>query len=124
MPKAMPLSPNFAVPSKDITSFVFRNWIGLLLAMPAIVLMLALLIGPVVLVALMSLTDYSLGDASFNWIGLSNYKEMSGDTIFQKAISNTVIYALIVIPGSVLLGLIAALLIEGLAVGKSWWRAV
>ena len=38
---------------------------------PAILLMLLLLIAPVFVAAALSMTDYSLGNSGFNWIGLS-----------------------------------------------------
>lgn len=104
--------------------FNWGQFTGLGLSSPAIGLMLLLLIGPVLTVVLMSFTDYSLGDDGFSWAGWTNYQEMFDDSIFQQALSNTGIYVSIVIPGSLILGLLAALLIESLTVGKSWWRAV
>ena len=109
---------------KQWLRFFSRFNVAYLFSIPAILLMLALLIGPVVMVALMSLTDYSLGDAGFSWVGFANYIEMQEDEIFSAAIRNTFIYIIIVIPGSVLLGLIVAILIEGLSIGKAWWRAI
>lgn len=94
------------------------------LAAPALVLMFVLLIGPVVMVAVISFTDYSLGDPDFAWVGLDTYDEMLADDIFRAAIFNTLIYAAIVIPGSVFLGLGAAMLIESLSKGRAFWRAV
>lgn len=100
------------------------QWIAMALTFPAVALMIALLIGPVIFVALMSFTDYSLGDPHYSWVGTSVYREMWGDDIFWTAITNTVIYACVVIPGSVGLGLGAALLIENLTIGRPFWRAV
>ncbi len=114
------------IPMRGFLSVQWR-WSRLtayLLSVPAVILMLMLLIGPVILVSLMSFTDYSLGDSGFSWVGFANYQEMLTDDIFIKAISNTVLYALIVLPGSVLLGLGAAMLIESLAFAKGLWRAV
>lgn len=101
-----------------------QHRIAYLLALPAVFLMIMLLIGPVIMVALMSFTDYSLGDPEFSWVGMDTYREMVGDDIFWTAIWNTAIYALVVIPGSVVFGLGAALLIEGLTKGRDLWRAI
>lgn len=98
--------------------------IGTLLSAPAIILMFLLLIGPVIAVLLLSFTDWSLGDPDFNWVGTATYDEMIEDDIFWKAITNTLIYVGIVIPGSIILGLGAALLIESVTFGRSFWRAV
>lgn len=94
------------------------------LSAPAVILMFALLIGPVFAVLLLSFTDWSLGDASFQWVGWATYEEMLDDDIFWKAITNTLIYAATVIPGSILLGLGAALLIQSVTYGRDFWRAV
>jgi len=91
---------------------------------PALFLMAMLLIGPVIVVLLMSFTDYSLGNSDFSWVGLANYAEMIDDNIFWKAIGNTLLYVGIVVPASVFLGLGAAMLIESLTVGRAFWRAV
>lgn len=98
--------------------------IAMALSAPAIILMFVLLIGPIIAVLLLSFTDWSLGDAGFNWVGLATYREMLGDDVFWKAIANTLIYAAIVIPGSIVLGLGAALLIESVTFGRALWRAI
>lgn len=95
-----------------------------LLALPALFLMAMLLLGPLLAVVVLSFTDYSLGNASLDWRGLDNYQAMLGDDIFYKSISNTLVYVGIVVPGSLILGLGAALLIESLTRGKAFWRAV
>ena len=53
-----------------------------LLVGPAVALMLVLLIGPVVAVAVMSLTDYQLGAPSFAFVGFDNYRELLADKVF------------------------------------------
>ncbi|MEZ5728420.1 MAG: sugar ABC transporter permease [Burkholderiaceae bacterium] len=83
-----------------------------------------LLVGPLIAVLMLSFTDYSLGNDTLGFVGLQNYAEMLGDEVFRKAIVNTVLYVAIVVPGSTLLGLGAALLIEHVGAGKSLWRAV
>jgi multiple sugar transport system permease protein len=104
--------------------FNSQQIVATLFSAPAVILMLMLLIFPVILVTLMSFSDYSLGDESFSWVGTENYTEMFSDETFHQAIGNTLIYAIIVIPGSLFLGLGVAVLIESLTKGKSFWRAI
>jgi len=111
-------------PARIVRHAVRYQWIAMLLSAPAILLMFLLLIGPVVAVLLLSFTDWSLGDADFNWIGTATYREMFSDDIFWKAITNTLIFVVIVIPGSIALGLGAALLIESVTFGRAFWRAI
>lgn len=94
------------------------------LAGPAAVLMVLLLFGPLLIVALLSMTDYQLGADSFEFIGLGNYAALAHDKVFWKSLSNTAWYTLWVVPGSVFLGLCAALLIHGLSQGKAIYRAI
>lgn len=95
-----------------------------LLIGPAVVLMLVLLIGPVVAVAVMSLTDYQLGAPSFAFVGFENYRELFADKVFWRSLVNTLAYVAFVVPASLGLGLGAALLIEAGEGWKSFYRAV
>jgi multiple sugar transport system permease protein len=97
---------------------------GLSLATPALVLILVLLIGPVLAVLVMSLTDYQLGATSWAFIGLENYGHLLADRVFWKALGNTLLYVAIVVPGSVALGLGIALLIEAGGSLKAFYRAI
>jgi multiple sugar transport system permease protein len=94
------------------------------LSTPAIVLMLLLLIGPLCAVLILSLTDYQLGARSFSFIGFAQYQELFADRVFWTSLFNTLIYVAIVVPGSVMLGLGVALLIEAGEGGKAFYRAV
>lgn len=79
---------------------------------PAFVLMLLMLIGPLCGVIALSFTDYQLGAPSFAWIGLANYQDMFADRTFWISLTNTLTYVVVVVPGSVVLGLGVALLIQ------------
>lgn len=94
------------------------------LSLPANGLMLLFLIGPMLAVLALSFTDWQLGMDSFAWIGMSNYQEMFGDDTFWQSLNNTLIYVAVVVPGSVALGLGAAMLIEAGQHGKAFYRAV
>ena len=95
-----------------------------ILSGPALTLMFFLLIGPVILVLLMSFTDYQLGEQSFSFVGLENYREMFGSDVFWKSLRNTIIYVATVVPVSTALGLGIALLIESCSIWKAFYRAV
>ena len=98
--------------------------VAAVLAGPALALIVLFLIGPLACVALLSLTDYQLGAATLNFVGGRNYAEMLSDRVFQKSLTNTLIYVAITVPGSVLLGLGAALLIEADKSLRAFYRAV
>lgn len=90
---------------------------------PAILLMVVMLVGPLVCLAALSLTDYQLGARAFAFIGLGNFRALLHDPVFWKSLGNTLFYAALVTPGSVGLGLVAALLIESGAGLKGFYRA-
>jgi multiple sugar transport system permease protein len=94
-----------------------------LLAAPAFLLMWAMLLGPAVAVLLLSFTDWTMGDAELPWHGIGNYAELWGDRVFWISLRNTLVYVGISLPATVMLGLGAALLIEGAARGRAVYRA-
>lgn len=98
--------------------------VAAVLAGPALILLLLFLIGPLICVALLSLTDYQLGAATLNYVGSKNYTEMFSDRVFKKSLTNTLLYVAIAVPGSVLLGLGAALLIEADRGLRTFYRAI
>lgn len=93
------------------------------LAMPALILLFLFLLGPSAAAVVLSLTDWQFGAAAFNWIGLGNYAEMIGDRVFWRSLTNTLVYAGVVVPVSVGLGLGVALLIEAGTSLRSFYRA-
>ena len=94
------------------------------LAGPALLLMWLLLLGPAVVVFLLSFTDWLFGAPELGWAGLANYQEMIGDAVFWTSLRNTLIYVAFTVPVSVLLGLGVALLIEAGTSLKAFYRAV
>ena len=93
------------------------------LAAPTFLLMWAMLLGPAVAVLLLSFTDWTMGDPEVPWHGLGNYLELWNDRVFWISLRNTLVYVGVSLPATVLLGLLAALLIEGAAFGRAWYRA-
>ncbi|MFC3227949.1 carbohydrate ABC transporter permease [Marinibaculum pumilum] len=79
---------------------------------PAIILMIVILIAPVAIAALLSFTDYSLGNDGADWVGLENYGDLVGKSTYTRMIWATATYVLVVVPASIALGLGAALLIN------------
>ena len=98
--------------------------IGLLLATPALVALVVLLLVPTAVLLLLSFSDYELGGPALRWIGLDNYAELLRDPAFGKALHNTLVYVGAVLPASVALGLLIALGVEAGARGRAVFRAI
>ncbi len=97
---------------------------SILFVAPAVLLMLIILIAPVFVAVTLSFTDYNLGNASFNWIGLDNYESLTKRTSYKKMFSASLTYVLIVVPVSVVLGLGSAMLISSLRFGSEIYKTV
>lgn len=95
---------------------------GVVLATPAALLLLALVIGPSLAAIGLSFTDYRLGFENLSLIGLGNYTELVADPVFRTSLRNSFIYAALVVPASVGLGLLVALLIEGRGMLRGFYR--
>jgi multiple sugar transport system permease protein len=95
---------------------------GLLFAAPAVFLLLAIYVVPMIVLAGFALTDYRLGSLATRFVGLDNFFRAFSDPVFVRATANTVLYAAIVIPGGVFLGLGAALLVEGRRRSRSFFE--
>ncbi len=97
-------------------------WRGLMFAAPASLLLLAIYIVPMLVLAGFSVTDYQLGSLSTRFVGLGNFVKAFQDPVFLRALANTAIYALIVIPFGVFLALGVALLVYNRKRSRAFWE--
>lgn len=97
---------------------------GCFLVAPASILLVLLILGPTVAVIGLAMTDWQFGARTLAFIGLANFEALARDPVFWKSLGNTLVYVGIVVPGSVALGLGAALLIEAGTSLRSFYRAV
>lgn len=75
-----------------------------------VVLYLVLVMGlPLLWAVYTSLTDKVIGAAEVNFIGIANYIDIIKDSVFQKALFNTFIFAFFAVIGKVVLGVIMSL---------------
>ena len=91
---------------------------------PALALLLIFVISPVVMVFAFSFTDYRLGASTINFISISNYADLAGDPTFRRSMWNTFFYVTMVVPASVLIGLVVALLINSLSLMQGIYRSL
>lgn len=102
---------------------VDRGIAGYSLVAPAVVALLVLFIGPSLAVFVISATDWELGAGQFSWVGLQNFRILTVDPEFRSALLNTLAYTLMVVPATVILGLVTALLIESGRSLRGFYRA-
>jgi multiple sugar transport system permease protein len=90
-----------------------RLQLGALLA-PGLILFGAFTVYPIARLLAVSFCDWNFGSLlNQRWIGLANYREVLGDSTFWMVFVNSVVYTLVTVPGQMALGLIVALLLNG-----------
>lgn len=97
---------------------------GAAFALPAAALILALILVPLAMLVGLSFTDYEIGALSIKWVGLGNFEKAIGDPVFRRAMINTLIYAAIVLPGGVFLGLLIAILVHGRGRARGFYEVI
>jgi len=81
-------------------------------ALPALLLLVLTILVPLGVLAYLSFTDYELGDVDLHYVGLQNITAALTDPEFRRALKNTLLYVAIVLPGSVILSLLVAVLVH------------
>lgn len=100
------------------------NWAPLGLAAPAALLLILLYVIPIICLVLLSFTDYELGALEMRWIGWNNFARITQDAVFLRSIHNTLLYVALVIPTSVVLGLVFAMLIHSRRATRSLYEVI
>ena len=105
-------------------STVRANLLGLAFIAPNFLLMFVFVAYPVIFSFVLAFTDWDLvsGFGNIHFVGLANFREMISDPWFQKAFVNNIVFSLTVVPGSLVFGLAAAVLIQDFALGKQGFR--
>ena len=89
-----------------------NNLIAWLLVAPSLIFMLIFTVYPVFRSVYLSLTKYRLGMQAPEFIGLENYINLAGSSLFWKVMGNTLYFALITIIPSMVVGLFLATIVN------------
>ncbi|TPL47152.1 sugar ABC transporter permease [Mesorhizobium sp. B2-4-4] len=81
-------------------------------ALPALLLLVLTILVPLGVLGYLSFTDYELGEVDVHYVGLQNIIDALTDPEFRRALKNTLVYVAIVLPGSVILSLLVAVLVH------------
>lgn len=85
-----------------------ERWSGMLLVLPALAFISVFTLWPAVHVLFYSLQRHDLAHPAASFIGLTNYREIVDDPIFWRVLKNTVYYAAVTVPISIVLALLLA----------------
>lgn len=93
--------------------------------LPGLILVLLFVVWPLLRGLQMSLYDWNLPVPSRSeFVGLDNFLRAFGDPTFWTAARNTVLYAIVTVPVQMVLGLLAAVLLNGRLRGRTVFRAL
>lgn len=102
-----------------------RKLIPIFFIIPGLLLFVIFQIYPLLKGVQMSFYDWQImPNRVSEFIGLDNYIRAFTDPIFKIAARNTVIYALVTVPGQMILAMIAALVLHSIPKGKGIFRAL
>ncbi|MGD2156523.1 MAG: sugar ABC transporter permease [Anaerolineales bacterium] len=96
-----------------------------LFILPALLLFITFLVGPMIYSFRISFYDWKIvNPEQSEWVGLANYADALRNPIFRRAVLNTLAYALVTVPGQMLIGLIVAVLLNQDIRARSFFRVV
>lgn len=95
-----------------------------LMVAPAVILLALLVLAPAALVVATAFTDWQLGAGAARYVGLETFRTLLAEPDFRRAAGNTALYVALVVPGTTIVGLMAALLLSDLARGGPLYRAI
>ncbi|SFC35075.1 carbohydrate ABC transporter permease [Butyrivibrio sp. YAB3001] len=102
-----------------------KSFKGYLYLLPSMIIMFCFTIYPLVRAIIMSfLGNYSIINGSYSSIGIENYKALFADPDFAMSLKNTTIYVICVVPASIFLSLIIAVLINSCKKTKALFQTI
>lgn len=119
--RAPALSPVSARPRRARGPASRRQLTAWLFLTPSLLVLVAFTLYPMVQAVYLSLTNYNL-IAAAEWVGLDNYIELVNDPAFWNAFWNTVLYAAVVTPVTVILALLFAVMLNQAFFGRTFVR--
>jgi multiple sugar transport system permease protein len=98
-------------------------WAYVFLAVP-LIFFAAIRFYPALQAFRLSLFTWHVDPARRTFVGAEYYLELLSNPIFHQALKNTLLYAAITVPASIGLGLLIAILLQAIFVGRGWYRAI
>jgi multiple sugar transport system permease protein len=90
---------------------------------PAVALLLALFLLPAMAIFVIAVTNWQFGARTLSFVGLQNFADLLRDPTFTTSLRNTFAYVALVVPASVGIGLLIAIVIESGKTLRGFYRA-
>lgn len=95
-----------------------------LLSLPAVILSAVVVLIPACVTMYAAFTKWNGISTKMTWVGLGNFQQLMGDTIFWRALGNNFKWTLIFISVPVVIAMLSAVLLARLRRGKSFFQVV
>jgi multiple sugar transport system permease protein len=103
--------------------YLYEALSGYAFALPFIASISIFLIGPLIYAFIISFKEFSfLNPEASRWVGFANYIKLFSDPTFKRALLNTTLYSLGVVPTQLVIALILALIVNSDIKGKTFFR--
>jgi multiple sugar transport system permease protein len=103
--------------------YLYEALSGYAFVLPFIASISIFLIGPLIYAFIISFKEFSfLNPEASRWIGFANYIKLFSDPTFKRALLNTTLYSLGVVPTQLVIALILALIVNSDIKGKTFFR--
>lgn len=110
---------------RELRTFVSETWLGYALILPAALLLGVIIIYPTLRGIQLAFFEVSLlNPGQMRFVGLENFAQMFGDTLFRRALWHTVLLTSVAVSLQYLLGLGLALALKEKVPGASFFRSV
>lgn len=102
-----------------------REWLlAAILLVPNLLLLLSFTYRPLIDNVRLSFTDWNVSATTANWIGFENYRTWWNHSSTWQVLSNTLIFTVATVFGSILLGLFLAMVLDQKIKGRNFVRSV
>ncbi|AEM78329.1 MULTISPECIES: carbohydrate ABC transporter permease [Thermoanaerobacter] len=103
--------------------YLYEALSGYAFVLPFIASISIFLIGPLIYAFIISFKEFSfLNPEASRWVGFANYIKLFSDPTFKRALLNTTLYSLGVVPTQLIIALILALIVNSNIKGKTFFR--
>lgn len=92
--------------------FLSRKYVPYWLIFPAIIVIVAIMLYPLVYSIYISFLDMKLGREAIPFVGLRNYAEAMFSKVFRKVLTNNLIFMAIAVPAELIFGFVIAILLN------------
>ncbi|MEG0494290.1 MAG: sugar ABC transporter permease [Clostridia bacterium] len=103
-----------------------NNWIGYLFVAPNVIGVVVFMLIPFLFSVVLSVMDWNhlQGLSAMTFVGFQNFARLWTDQWFIASVNNNLLYTLIGVPVAVILGLMAAVMLNDRVFGKKFLRAM